>query len=170
VQTRLWLKSSVFLSSLHGAIGMPWEIFRLTHLAPQPRPIDVYTKSGSLPGYAAYVDLVPEYKVGITVDAAGDDSSQTAAQWLLDAAMEAIVPALEEEARAQARDRYVRRYGSAETSKLASSSDMSIVAIVAITSADADGEVAALDVRAYPVGEDHRWRLVFETPRREGGG
>jgi hypothetical protein len=61
---------------------MPWEIFRLTHLTLQPRPIDVYAKSGSLPGYAAYVALVPGYEVGITVNTAGDGSSEAAAKWL----------------------------------------------------------------------------------------
>ena len=31
---------------------------------------------------------------------------------------------------------------------------------------EGDGDATALDVRAYPVGEENRWRLTFETPRR----
>ncbi|GAB1315591.1 hypothetical protein MFIFM68171_05801 [Madurella fahalii] len=189
-QTRLWLKPSVFLSSLHGAIGMPWEIFRLTHLTPQPRSVDIYTKSGSLPGYAAYVALLPEYDVGMTVNTAGDDSSETAAKWLLDTSVEALIPALEELARTQARIRYAGRYESA-TNDGTSNSSMSLVldiddgpglrvmewtkggksvldAIAAIVGINDDATI--LDVRAYPVGEDNRWRLVFETRRQNEEG
>jgi hypothetical protein len=110
------LKPSVFLSSLHGAIGMPWEIFRLTNLTLQPRPIDVIAKSGSVPGWAAYVAPVPEHKVGITVNPAGDGSSEAAAKWLLGTAVEALIPTLEEAAHVQARVKCAGRYRSAETS------------------------------------------------------
>jgi len=39
-----------------------------------------------------------------------------------------------------------------------------IAAIVSGTSGDVEG----LDVRAYPIGEDERWRLVFGTRSRRG--
>jgi hypothetical protein len=136
------------------------------------------------------VALVPEYDVGITVNTAGDDSSETAAKWLLDTGVEALIPALEELARTQARIKYTGRYESA-TDNGTSNSSMSLVldiddgpglrvvewtnrgksilgAIAAIVGINDDA--TTLDVRAYPVGEDNRWRLVFETRHQNEDG
>ncbi|KAH7016018.1 beta-lactamase/transpeptidase-like protein [Microdochium trichocladiopsis] len=51
-----WLKPAVFTSSTHSA-----------------RPTEIYTKEGGVPGFGSYVALVPEYGIGITINAAGDD-------------------------------------------------------------------------------------------------
>lgn len=79
-QTRTWLKPSSFAGSYAMHVGAPWEIFRLAHLTPDGRPIDVYTKSGSMPGWASYVFLVPEYNIGGTIMVAAVDANSPASR------------------------------------------------------------------------------------------
>ena len=63
--TRAWLKPSSHTSSLIGAVGRPWEIFRAT-IGPleNNRVVDLYTKSGNFGGYGANLVLIPDYDVG----------------------------------------------------------------------------------------------------------
>ncbi|KAF1355700.1 beta-lactamase/transpeptidase-like protein [Lizonia empirigonia] len=68
---RALLKPTSFTSSLLGAAGRPWEIYRAALNAERNRVIDLYTKSGNLPGYGANLVLIPDFDVGFVVMMAG---------------------------------------------------------------------------------------------------
>ncbi|KAL3954951.1 hypothetical protein ACCO45_010514 [Purpureocillium lilacinum] len=171
-QTRTWLKPSSFAGSYAMHVGAPWEIFRLAHLTPDGRPIDVYTKSGSMPGWASYVFLVPEYNIGGTIMVAAVDANSPSLS-LLDVVTEAVVREADALARNQAEQIYAGRYSGSNSSNLELVVDKgpglrikswtrggkSILAVLA----DQKGvEDAELDARIYPIGEDGRWRMVLE--------
>lgn len=83
------------------AVGAPWEIYR----APD-RPFEtMVTKSGNVGLYAAYVILVPEWRVGFSVLAAGASTSTTVAI-LADILTETFLPAVRAAAREEARVAY----------------------------------------------------------------
>ncbi|KAG8156580.1 hypothetical protein KVR01_013531 [Diaporthe batatas] len=99
--TRAWMKPTSFTSSLIGAIGRPWEIYRAVTNAENNRVIDLYTKGGNLPGYGSSLNLIPDFNVGITVMMAGEDGS-TVGNVILGVITDALLPALDEAARAEA--------------------------------------------------------------------
>lgn len=75
-ETRRWLQPRAFLPSLHQAVGESWEILRPTDLGVKtPRPIDIFTKTGGVTGYAAYTAIVPEYNIALTINAAGGQAN-----------------------------------------------------------------------------------------------
>ncbi|KAH7064425.1 beta-lactamase/transpeptidase-like protein [Paraphoma chrysanthemicola] len=93
--TRGWLKPVTFTSSLTGAVGRPWEIFRAP-LGPTSnnRVIDVYTKGGSLPSFETMLAVIPDFNVGFTIliSTAENSGPNPAAELILDI----ILPVLEE--------------------------------------------------------------------------
>ena len=106
--TNVWLRPHSYSSSAEFAYGMPWEIFRTTTLLPDSdRKIDLFTKSGSLSGYASRIILVPEYNVGITVLVAGDSN---AVGWMEEMVLSKLSPEVESIARHQTSDRYADKY------------------------------------------------------------
>ncbi|KAK5992288.1 Beta-lactamase-like protein [Cladobotryum mycophilum] len=190
-QTRQWLKPGAFAGGYTTAVGAPWEIYRLTNLTPDKRVIDVYTKSGDLPGYSVYMLMLPDYSVGATVMVAGADA-YAPSELLLDVVTKALVPAVDSLAREQARAVYTGRYtgasgtgnhtnninGTNSTNSTASSLDLIIdngpglkikrwinngKSILQALAANQGVPVQSLDARLYPVGEKNRWRLSFET-------
>jgi hypothetical protein len=163
---------------------MPWEIFRLSNLTPDKRPIDLYTKSGGIFGYNTQMVIIPEFNVGFSIFAAGDDSYQ-AVLGLLDVVIPAIVSSFDQLARAQAIESYAGRYqlvGDNQT-------DHSGEATLTLTVDDGPGlkieqwtnrgksildflasqqgtTPSKLEARLYPVGEKERWRMSLETMER----
>lgn len=99
--TRAWMKPTSFTSSLIGAVGRPWEIYRAVTNAENNRVIDMYTKGGNLPGYGSSLTLIPDFEVGITVMMAGESGSTIGAQ-ILGVITDTLLPALDEAARVQA--------------------------------------------------------------------
>ncbi|KAH8812245.1 putative penicillin-binding protein [Xylogone sp. PMI_703] len=75
--TRRWMKPTTFTSQWEAAVGAPWEIFRLPILSntiiDTSRLVDTYSKSGDIGQYSSFLGLVPDYNIGITVMAAGDN-------------------------------------------------------------------------------------------------
>ncbi|KAH7412104.1 beta-lactamase/transpeptidase-like protein [Phaeosphaeria sp. MPI-PUGE-AT-0046c] len=70
--TRAWLKPTSHTSSLMGAVGQPWEIFRSAQGPPENnRVVDLYTKGGNYGGYGANLVLIPDYNVGFVAIMAG---------------------------------------------------------------------------------------------------
>ncbi|KAL1794892.1 hypothetical protein ACET3X_006708 [Alternaria dauci] len=107
---REWMQPTTFLRSVHQYVGVAWEIFRITDLPLDfPRPIDIYTKAGGVPGYGSYLALVPEYDISITINAAGGETSYTSIA-LLDTITTALIPYADQLARSQASSKYAGTY------------------------------------------------------------
>ncbi|KAH7260019.1 beta-lactamase family protein [Fusarium solani] len=170
--TDLWLKPTSFLSTAQGAVGMPWEVYRVSDLTPSPRPVDVYTKAGDGVLYAAYIVIIPEYDVGITINVAGLDS-YAAGRDLLDLMVQEVVRYFENLAREQARNKYTGKYVNDKDSLVLTVDQGPGIKITEWTSqgkpvlkawaAISGGNDPNVDARIYPVGENERWRVVFEA-------
>ncbi|KAL2072807.1 hypothetical protein VTL71DRAFT_12150 [Oculimacula yallundae] len=101
-QTRKWMKPRAFTSTPDYAMGAPWEIRRI-YAAPNNRPIEVYTKTGNVPGYDSLLVLVPSLDVGFTVMTAGVNTPSNVvmlSNLLTDTLVQASVVASREEAAA----------------------------------------------------------------------
>lgn len=110
VALRGWMQPTTFLRSLRQYAGVAWEIFRIDDLPLDfPRAIDVYTKAGGVPGYGSYLVLIPEYDIGITINAAGGETSYSSIE-LLDTVVAALVPWADQLARQQTGEKYAGRY------------------------------------------------------------
>ncbi|UNI20476.1 hypothetical protein JDV02_006557 [Purpureocillium takamizusanense] len=172
-RTRMWLKPAAFAGSYAMHVGAPWEIFRLAHLTPDNRPIDVYTKSGSMPGWTSYIFLIPDYEIGGTIMVAAEEASNPSMN-LLDVVTEAVVHAADALARGQAEKAYAGRYvgnGNSSSLELVVDSGPGLrikswtLAGKSILAALADQkgiEPCELDARIYPI-EHGRWRVAQET-------
>lgn len=178
-QTAAWLKPAAFTASPTGATGMPWAILRPTNLkrASGTRPLEIYTMLGGIPNYGAYVGIIPEYQIGITVNYAGpgdDPLSRT----VLDLAVQHVIPVLDDLARTQAAQKYVGSYSTGDddngSSLVLSLDDGPGLKIEEWTSEGVPvseawlalfgGSIGMVDVdmRIYPVGEDERWQVGFQ--------
>lgn len=88
--------------SVENLVGRPWEIQRTASLVPDnPHTVDIFGKSGGAPGYIAQISLVDEYGVGFVILTAGPLESATASI-LIDALIDSLIPAIDEETRMQA--------------------------------------------------------------------
>ncbi|KAH8711829.1 beta-lactamase/transpeptidase-like protein [Phaeosphaeriaceae sp. PMI808] len=107
--TRAWFKPTSHTSSLIGATGRPWEIFRAT-LGPAEhnRVTDLYTKGGNVGGYGANLVLLPDYDVGFVVlTGSRRGRVPTGISGII---VDHLLPALEEAARTQAHAAYAGTY------------------------------------------------------------
>lgn len=177
--TRQWLKPVAFAGSLSTAVGMPWEITRLTNITPDNRPIDIYAKLGSMPGYSAYIVVVPDYGIGASILASGSgDDPDGMALALFDILSEIVIPAVDEIMRDEAKGRYVGRY-EAVTNTEGTESSLSLLMddgpglkigdwtnrgkpILEALANERRIPIEDLDARIYPVGEGNRWRLALD--------
>jgi CubicO group peptidase (beta-lactamase class C family) len=109
--TRAWLKPTSHTSSLIGAVGRPWEIFRAT-LGPAQnnRVVDLYTKSGNVAGYGANLVLIPDYDIGFVVMMAGRRGRVPFE--ISGVIVDEMLPALEEAARVEADTKFAGTYSS----------------------------------------------------------
>lgn len=106
--TNAWLKPHSYSSSIEFAYGMPWEIFRTNSLVfDSNRIVDLFTKSGSLSGYASRIILIPEYNIGVTVLVAGDGKAKG---WTEELVLSKLIPEVESVARCQMKDKYAATY------------------------------------------------------------
>ncbi|KAJ4320261.1 hypothetical protein N0V84_005959 [Fusarium piperis] len=150
---------------------MPWEIYRTTSLTPSARPVDVYTKSGDVGVYAAYIALIPEYDVGFTINAAGADA-YIASRALLDEMTTLTVQSLDQLAGSEAQSKYTGHYSGNNDSLVLAINDGPGLKIQKWT-CNGDSVLEAwqqlrggggqVDARIYPIGQDDRWRVVFEV-------
>ncbi|KAK0100307.1 hypothetical protein ONS95_008265 [Cadophora gregata] len=113
-QTRKWMKPLSFTSGPDYAVGAPWEIRRI-HTAPNNRIIDIYTKTGNLPGYDTLLVLVPSLDVGFNVLTAGVNTP-TNVIMLSNLFSDTLIPAAEAAAREEATATYAGTYTSSNTS------------------------------------------------------
>lgn len=104
-QTRRWMKPASFTSNPNNFVGTPWEIYR----APVDRLSFIYSKSGDIGVYSSIVALLPDYDVGFSILAAGKGAHYNVAI-LADIVAQAMCPALETSAKAEARSAYSGTY------------------------------------------------------------
>jgi actin-related protein 6 len=99
---RKWLKPLSTISPLNTLVGRPWEILRTTDLLPgkHAHTVDICAKSGGAMGYMAQIAVTDQYGVGLAVLTAGPVDAMGI---LYRAVLGTFVPAIDEEARSQAR-------------------------------------------------------------------
>ena len=179
------MRPSGFGGSYTMAVGAPWEIFRVSHLTPDNRPVDIYTKSGSLPGYASYLVLVPEFNIGGAINVSGDDGDDAAFD-VLDVVTTTLVPALDSLARKQAA-KYAGKYtgpcdGLNCTASAKSSLELSVdkgpglrvvswsnngKSVMDVLAANKGAKTKDIEARLYLV-DGQRWRLAVERKTKQG--
>lgn len=177
--TRRWLKPRGFVSNILSAVGAPWEIRRL-QTSPDFRVVDIYTKNGDLPGYSATFVLVPDWGIGFSVLAAGDNPDGNV---LLLANMvgDTLFPAVEAAAREEADAAYSGSYAAADkslNSSITLKADASKPGL-GVTSWISNGTnmfasaVAGPSIRLYPTSLERKlasgevevgFRAVYENP------
>jgi len=161
------------------AIGMPWEIFRPTVLPLETRPVDLYTKSGNFPGYAAQLVVIPEYEISIVLLAAGENSYEVV-DYLLDLVSPAAVLRAEAVAKATAKATYTGTFNAESGNisdaqmvlvidkgpgvKISTWTNLGVDMLQTFASVMFELETSDnLDARLYPIGENDMWRVVFEN-------
>ena len=107
------MKPLSFTSGPDYAVGAPWEIRRV-RTAPNNRIVDIYTKTGNLPGYDTLLVLVPSLDVGFNVLTAGVNTP-TNVIMLSNLLSDTLIPAAEVVAREEASAAYAGTYTSADT-------------------------------------------------------
>ncbi|KAK3723036.1 hypothetical protein LTR37_002182 [Vermiconidia calcicola] len=124
--TRKWMKPSSHTASLTYAVGAPWEIMRYIH-PDTGKVTDIYTKSGDSGMYGGYLVLIPEYNAGFSLlDGSSNLTARSTVQYVIaDYVANAMVPALEAQAAAEAKRKYAGTYVS-EDPKLNSSLTIAI--------------------------------------------
>lgn len=102
-------------SDPYQSVGHPWEILRVQDT--NNRITDLYNKDGDIGLYSSELVLSPDHNIGITILVAGTGSSQQRTT-LKNSLIDIFLPAVEEEARHQASDRFAGSYiASANSSK-----------------------------------------------------
>ncbi|RSL62137.1 hypothetical protein CEP53_004856 [Fusarium sp. AF-6] len=111
--TRKWMKPHSHTTRLDYSVGGPWEIPRYV-LPETGLVIDLYTKSGDAGLYSSFLVLVPEFEIGFSILAATSEASlrSLVAGKIGDAVVNAIMPALLEQAATEAERNYGGTYVS----------------------------------------------------------
>ncbi|KAM0328572.1 hypothetical protein ACHAQA_004980 [Verticillium albo-atrum] len=168
----MWLKPVAFTATPGDAVGMPWEISRPQGLTPDDRPIELYTKTGNVPFYAANIAFLPAYGIGISINTAGPEAFP-ATRALQDVVIRSLVPSLEALTRSQAEAAYAGSYVSDTGSLVLAVDDGPGLKIEEWTLGEGSileawmgfpgrEDIVGVDARAYPTGADNRWLVYFE--------
>ncbi|KAF2017479.1 beta-lactamase/transpeptidase-like protein [Aaosphaeria arxii CBS 175.79] len=183
--TRKWLQPRAILPSLTQLVGAPWEILRPADLKVKfPRPIDIYTKSGGVDGYAGYGIIVPEYNLAVTLNAGGNSSTK-----VIQSAMATVLQGLIEYADVQAREQATARYAGTYKDSTGNSSmtfevddgpgvaitefTMNGVKVLNTIAAIQKKDPANFSARVYPTDTDSLgtekefWWMHFDTIKKE---
>lgn len=120
--TRKWMKPISHTASLSYSVGAPWEIIRYIH-PDTGKVTDLYTKLGDSGNYGGCLVLIPDYNAGFSLLETSSNPAlrSVVGTLLLDYITEAILPALEAQAAAEAVRNYVGEYVSTDPAKLNSS-------------------------------------------------
>ncbi|KAI2695119.1 hypothetical protein CBS147317_7871 [Penicillium roqueforti] len=109
-KTREWMKPITHTSSLRYSVGSPWEIHRYVH-AGSGVVTDLYTKLGDSGYYGGIVVVIPDFDAGFTLLSASTQSSRSSEALLaIDLIVDAILPALMEQAAAEAVQKFAGTY------------------------------------------------------------
>lgn len=101
-RTREWMKPRSHTSSWGYSVGAPWEILRSDQLTADGRIVDLYTKSGDLGLYHAFLGLIPDFDVSVVVLVAGAEVSENMPSEIFSAIVEELIPAVDKAGRAEA--------------------------------------------------------------------
>lgn len=114
--TRKWMKPITHTASLTYSVGAPWEIIRYVHSS-TGKVTDLYTKLGDSGYYSGIVVLIPDYGAGFCILDAYTNSTirSDATNIILDHITNAILPALEAQAQAEAGYNFVGSYISTDS-------------------------------------------------------
>ena len=114
--TRKWMKPATHTASLTYSVGAPWEILRYVHPS-TGKVTDLYTKLGDAGSYSGCVVLIPDYGAGFSFLSAQTNSSirANATNRVMDHVTNAILPALEAQAQAEANRNFVGSYISTDS-------------------------------------------------------
>lgn len=114
-KTRKWMKPITHTASLTYSVGASWEIIRYFHPSTS-KVTDVYTKQGGSGYYSGVVALMPDYGAGFSILSAYTNGSERllATNIILDHITDAILPALDAQATAEARYNFVGSYISTD--------------------------------------------------------
>ncbi|KAI0538043.1 beta-lactamase/transpeptidase-like protein [Xylaria digitata] len=118
--TRRWLKPFSFSTDPHASVGAPWGARRINVPGNPYRWITAFNKAGRISDYSSVLAIIPDYDIGISVLLAGELPANANFN-LLDLIGEALIPAVEEAARAEAGAMYSGHYAFANTTQLNSS-------------------------------------------------
>ena len=140
------MKPRTHTASLTESIGSPWEIVR--YLNPSTGKLtDIYTKLGDSGSYGGMVALIPDFDVGWTMLDAFYDNPPTlyrgnVALTVINHIAEAIIPALEAQAAAEAIENFVGTY-------ISESSDFNSSLVIGFNNSDVPTSVSALSIDAW---------------------
>lgn len=114
--TRRWLKPVSHTARLQYAVGRPWEIMRYVHPA-TGKVTDLYTKLGDSGNYSGFLVLIPDYGAGFSILSSRTILSPAATvEEIVDLVIEAVLPALEAQAAAEAECNLAGIYTSTDAS------------------------------------------------------
>ncbi|CAI7600970.1 unnamed protein product [Penicillium glandicola] len=109
-KTREWMKPVTHTSSLRYSVGSPWEIHRYIH-AGSGVVTDLYTKLGDSGFYGGIMVVIPDFHAGFTLLGASAQASRSSQALLaIDLIVDAILPALMEQAAAEAAQKFAGTY------------------------------------------------------------
>ncbi|KAF4216554.1 hypothetical protein CNMCM8980_001991 [Aspergillus fumigatiaffinis] len=112
VVTRRWMKPVSHTADLQYSVGRPWEIYRYKH-AKSGVVTDLYSKLGDAGNYGSFLVLIPDFDAGFSIIGASALATRSNATSLLaDLVMEAILPALMEQAASEAKKNFAGNYTS----------------------------------------------------------
>ncbi|KAL7792091.1 beta-lactamase/transpeptidase-like protein [Trichoderma ceciliae] len=109
MDTLRWMKPNSLTSSTSLFVGAPWEIVRSRSGIKTGALVDLYTKSGSVGAYGSLLILIPDYQITLAVLAAGPDAS-AALHAATETAIQALLPALDKAAKAEACSKFCGEY------------------------------------------------------------
>ncbi|CAN8105933.1 unnamed protein product [Discula destructiva] len=172
-KTRRWLKPFSHTAHTQYSVGRPWEIMRYTH-AGTGKVTDLYTKLGDSGYYSGLLVLIPDYQAGFSILASSTSTNlSTVVEGMADVIIDAVVPALEDQAAAEAGRNLGGVYRSADSSlnssiKLAVNHSASAAPGLSITSWISNGTDVLRGGLGYFLGPQP-YRLVPSVEDISGG-
>ncbi|KAH6697266.1 beta-lactamase/transpeptidase-like protein [Plectosphaerella plurivora] len=122
--TRRWLRPASFLSGWAATVGAPFEMYRLDDVTPDKRIIDIFTKGGDIIDYHTIIAMIPEFGISLSIMVAGPETAGLFPQLLLSDTLKTLIPALDQAAKDEAKQRFVGEYvDEASNSRLVISQD-----------------------------------------------
>jgi hypothetical protein len=121
---------------MYSFYGVPWEIFRTDKILDSTtRPVTLFAKAGSLPGYYSYAIAIPEYDLAVTIMIAGDRMVLSS---VLSATVDPLIKVAENLANANLQSTYAGRY-TASACKNCGNPDPSVNSSITLASSAEQG-------------------------------